>query len=159
MKPTRRAILGAGLCAGAGYFIGPARAQETPTWPPSLRGAKNGTVTLRSDRFLEVPDAVAKSRMAEGAAAFTVAKEAPTVDLAFHGNLGPNAIGRRLWSSWGDICVAADGKVASVKLLKSADPAIDPQIPAVLGKWRFRPLLVNNRAVPFCYTTQYEIGQ
>jgi hypothetical protein len=107
-------MLGAGLCAGAGLFISDyARAQPQPDWPPALRGAKNGTVTLRSDRFLEVPEFVAKSRKQDGAAPFTVAKEAPTVDLAFHGNLGANAIGRRLWSSWGDICLADDGKVYS----------------------------------------------
>jgi hypothetical protein len=112
MHPTRRRFLQASAGAlTASYFISDAAAQETPTWPPVLRGAKNGTVTLRSDRFLDVPDTVAKNRQIDGAAAFTVAKEAPTVDLAFHGNLGANAIGRRLWSSWGDICLAADGKV------------------------------------------------
>jgi sugar lactone lactonase YvrE len=115
MKPTRRRILQASLCAAAtGYFISEASGQgtpPTPTWPPALQGAKNGTVTLRTDRFLEVPDAVAKMRQQEGAAAFTVAKEVPAVDLAFHGNLGENAIGRRLWSSWGDICLASNGKV------------------------------------------------
>jgi hypothetical protein len=114
MRPTRRQFMHTGAAVTAGYFIAnTASAQDSPTWPPALRDAKNGTVTLRSDRFVEVPDAVARARMADGAAAFTVAKEAPTVDLAFHGNLGANAIGRRLWSSWGDICVAADGKVYS----------------------------------------------
>lgn len=111
MQPTRRQFLNLGLAASAGVFIGHAAAQDAPVWPPPLRGAKNGTVTLRSDRFLEVPEAVAQARRAQGAAEFTVAKAPPTVDLAFHGNLGPNAIGRRLWSSWGDIGLASDGKV------------------------------------------------
>ncbi|MBM3997212.1 MAG: hypothetical protein FJ303_24135 [Planctomycetes bacterium] len=111
MQPTRRQVLNLGLAASAGVFIGHAAAQDAPVWPPPLRGAKNGTVTLRSDRFLEVPEAVAQARRAQGAAEFTVAKAPPTVDLAFHGNLGPNAIGRRLWSSWGDIGLASDGKV------------------------------------------------
>jgi len=57
------------------------------------------------------------------------------------------------------ICVSADGKVTDVKLLKSADPAVDPQIPQVLSRWRFRPLLAAGRAVPFCYVTQYEISE
>ncbi len=113
MRNTRRRFLQTSTVATTGYFVAPALGQETPTWPPVLRGAKNGTVTLRSDRFLEVPDAVAKSRQAAGAAEFTVARTAPTVDLAFHNNLGPNAIGRRLWSSWGDIGLASDGKVYS----------------------------------------------
>jgi len=56
------------------------------------------------------------------------------------------------------ICVSTEGKVAGVKLLKSADPAVDPQIRAVLARWRFRPLLIDSRPVPFCYTTQYEIA-
>ena len=56
------------------------------------------------------------------------------------------------------VCVSAEGKVAAVKLLKSADPAVDPQIPLVLSRWRFRPLMANGRAVPFCYVTQYEIS-
>jgi TonB family protein len=57
------------------------------------------------------------------------------------------------------ICVSAQGKVADVKLLKSADAAVDPQIPAVLSRWRFRPLLSDGRPVPFCYVTQYEIDR
>ena len=56
------------------------------------------------------------------------------------------------------MCVSAEGKVADLKLLKPADPAIDPQIPAVLGKWRYKPLVVEGRAVPFCYVLQYEIA-
>ena len=112
MQPTRREILQAGLCTTAGYFIANhAGAQEMPAYPPVLRGAKNGTISLRSDRFLEVPETVVKLQKQEGVAAFTVAKETPTVDLAYHGNLGPNAFSRRLWSTWGDICLASDGKV------------------------------------------------
>ena len=56
------------------------------------------------------------------------------------------------------MCVSAEGKVADLKLLKPADPAIDPQIPAVLGKWRYKPLVVEGRAVPFCYVLKYEIA-
>lgn len=56
------------------------------------------------------------------------------------------------------MCVSAEGRVADVKLLKSADPAIDAQIPAVLGKWRYKPLVTDGRPVPFCYVLQYEIA-
>ena len=80
-------------------------------WPPALSGALGGTVSLRSDGFLKVPESVQEWRKEEGAAPFTVAQEAPSVDLAFHRDLGPDAISRRLWSSWGDICVAGDGRV------------------------------------------------
>ena len=47
----------------------------------------------------------------EGTAPFEVAKTPPRVHFAYHQQLGPDASRRRLWSSWGDICVAADGSV------------------------------------------------
>jgi hypothetical protein len=76
-----------------------------------LKGAKDGTVTLRSDLFLRIPDAVQAASQKEGAAPFLVARTPPTVDFAYHRDLGPDAVSRRLWSSWGDICLAADGRV------------------------------------------------
>lgn len=88
-----------------------ARAADPTDWPPPLKNAKEGTVTLKSDLFLQVPESVAAAAKKDGAAPFTMAKTAPTVELAFHSNLGPNAVNRRLWSSWGDICLASDGKV------------------------------------------------
>lgn len=92
----------------AGYPVGHFVTNE---WPPSLPGAKKGAVTLRSDEFLNVPAQVTEWSQDEKAAPFTVATEPPTVELAFHANLGPDAINRRLWSSWGDICMASDGRV------------------------------------------------
>jgi sugar lactone lactonase YvrE len=88
----------------------PAWAAETD-WPPPLKGAASGTVALTSPAFLDVPEAVAAEAAKEGAAPFVVAKAPPTVTLAYHRDLGPDAKGRRLWSSWGDICVARDGRV------------------------------------------------
>lgn len=87
-----------------------AAAEEMP-WPPPLRGAKDGTVTVETTRFLDVPEAVPAELRKPGAAPFTVAKTPPRVELAFHDSLGPDAPKRRLWSSWGDICVAGDGSV------------------------------------------------
>src|SRR5687767_845900 len=108
---TRRDFL-LGTSAGAlGLVASRGRGQEAQPWPPPLEGAKNGTVTLRTDRFLQTPEAVAKAVKEEGAAPFSVAKAAPTVELAYHTNLGSNAISRRLWSSWGDIGLASDGRV------------------------------------------------
>jgi hypothetical protein len=72
---------------------------------------KDGTVTLKTDRFLDVPEAVVAAAKKEGAAPFTVAKTAPAVDFAYHRDLGPDAAKRRLWSSWGDVCLASDGRV------------------------------------------------
>lgn len=79
-------------------------------WPPELPGAKNGTVALHAASFLSVPPSVAEARAKEGAAAFTVAETPPEVELAYHRDLGPEASKRRLWSSWGDICIARDGR-------------------------------------------------
>jgi hypothetical protein len=76
-----------------------------------LPGAKNGTVTLQSKAFLEIPESVQIASRQTGAAPFIVAQAEPTVELAFHRDLGPDAINRRLWSSWGDIALAADGRV------------------------------------------------
>jgi hypothetical protein len=80
-------------------------------WPPVLPGNTRGTVTLTTADFLKIPADVLATRNDPGAAEFVVAKEPPTVELAFHGDLGEGASLRRLWSSWGDICVAKDGRV------------------------------------------------
>ena len=86
-------------------------ATEDVAWPPVLKGAVNGTVSYKSPRFLDIPAAVAATQGMDGVAPFVMAKEPPTVQLAFHENLGTGAANRRLWSSWGDICLARDGSV------------------------------------------------
>jgi hypothetical protein len=80
-------------------------------WPPQLKGAVNGTVTFSSPELLEIPAEVAEAAKLPDAAKFEVAAKPPTVELALHADLGPNAAERRLWSSWGDICLARDGRV------------------------------------------------
>ncbi len=80
-------------------------------WPPPLVGAENGTVTLKTDLFLKVPEQVEAARHKEGAVPFTVAQTPPTVRLAFHGRLPNLALNGTGWTSWGDICVASDGRV------------------------------------------------
>lgn len=52
------------------------------------------------------------------------------------------------------ICVNTSGGVSSVSVLKSADPGLDRQITATVPRWRYRPLLDEGVAVPFCYTTR-----
>jgi uncharacterized repeat protein (TIGR03803 family) len=110
MQLTRREALACSLGIPLFASLRSVAQEETP-WPPPLNGAQNGTVTLRSETLLEIPESVRMARTQDGAAPFTVATTPPTVDLAFHQNLGPNAVGRRLWSSWGDIVVAGDGRV------------------------------------------------
>jgi hypothetical protein len=80
-------------------------------WPPELPGIKNYTVTFSSPELLTVPEFVKTEAEKPEAAPFEVAKNPPTIDLAFHTDLGPEASKRRTWSSWGDICLASDGSV------------------------------------------------
>ena len=80
-------------------------------WPPQVVGTTDGTITIKTDRFLDVPPEVAAVRDDEGVARFVMAKTPPTVDLAFHGDLGTDPVSRRLWSCWGDIGLARDGRV------------------------------------------------
>lgn len=79
-------------------------------WPPPLDDAVGGVVNIKTKDFLVAP-ALTEPDSPKTEASYLVAKEPPAVDLAFHAQLGPDAIGRRLWSSWGDICVADDGTV------------------------------------------------
>jgi hypothetical protein len=110
MKATRREALlaGVGLVVGSSVRVA---GQEAAPWPPPLRDARDGTITLETPEFLTIPDSVREASRQEGAAPFTVAQTPPAVDLAYHRDLGPDAIGRRLWSSWGDIGLAGDGRV------------------------------------------------
>lgn len=89
-----------------------AEAQDQ-TWPPPLKGAMNGTVTFTSELLLKIPPDVQKIAAEEGVPPFIMAKTAPTIDLAYHGNLPNPALNGTGWSSWGDIAVAADGRVYS----------------------------------------------
>ena len=94
------------------------RAQDAPKpvegpWPPAFKGAVTGTVTITTDEFLKVPEAVEAQRGKEGVLPFVMAKKAPTVDWAYHADLPNRALNGTGWSAWGDICVASDGKVYS----------------------------------------------
>lgn len=85
-----------------------ASAEDSVLWPPA---GENVVKTIRSKDLLKVPESVESARQKPGAEPFIVAEHAPVVTLAFHSQLGPHAAQRRLWSSWGDICMADDGKV------------------------------------------------
>ncbi len=56
------------------------------------------------------------------------------------------------------LCVSAEGGVTSVQVLKGAGAALDGQFPSVMGRWRYRPLLVDGVATPFCYLLRYEVS-
>lgn len=80
-------------------------------WPPELPGAVKGTVTIQSDDFLKIPADVTTLRTNADAAPFIMAKKAPVVELAYHGNLPNPGLNGTGWSAWGDICVASNGVV------------------------------------------------
>jgi len=55
------------------------------------------------------------------------------------------------------ICVNTSGAVDKVTLMKGADPLLDDGVlTTVKTSWRFRPLMANNLAVPFCYPATFE---
>jgi protein TonB len=57
------------------------------------------------------------------------------------------------------ICVSPDGTVKDTKLIKSADPTLDPEIMGkIQSTWRYKPYTVDGRPVPFCYVLRYEIA-
>lgn len=58
-----------------------------------------------------MPPSVAAEAATPGAASFTVAREAPTVELALADDLTPDKALHPWWSAWGDLCVARDGRV------------------------------------------------
>jgi protein TonB len=55
------------------------------------------------------------------------------------------------------ICVTAQGTVQNVRIVKPSIPLIDTQIPVVIPRWRYRPLLISGQAQPFCYVTKYSL--
>jgi TonB family protein len=71
----------------------------------------------------------------------------------------PAALQRRgqTFSATVNICVGPRGEVATVDILRSAGPALDPQIVELLSHWRYRPLMEGGRATPFCYPMKYQV--
>ena len=90
----------------------PAMAGPSGPWPPPLPGV-DGTVMLSDRGFLRIPREVRQRLSEPGAEPFDVARRAPTVDLAFHRELPHDGRNRTGWTTWGDIAVAADGRVYS----------------------------------------------
>ena len=84
------------------------------TWPPKLPGANgNGVVTINSPDLLTIPAAVQHILDSTSNAQLSVAKSVPIIELAYHDRLPHEAFNGTGWSSWGDICIASDGKVYS----------------------------------------------
>ncbi len=76
---------------------------DEPAWPPALKGAVDGTITLTSDSFLEIPAAVQSEAEKPGAAPFVLAKAAPTVELALPPSAGSGRRGAiSAWPAMGE---------------------------------------------------------
>jgi len=54
------------------------------------------------------------------------------------------------------ICVSRAGAVDSVTILQGADAQLDRNVVSAVKTWRYRPLLANDTAVPFCYFGRFE---
>jgi outer membrane biosynthesis protein TonB len=66
-------------------------------------------------------------------------------------------VGASLWALL-KVCVRPDGMVSEVKLIRGADPSVDPLIIAAIQRWRYHPYTVDGRPVPFCTSIRYEIS-
>lgn len=55
------------------------------------------------------------------------------------------------------ICVTEQGSVRSVRILTPSISVIDAQIPVVIPRWKYRPLLLSGQPQPFCYVTKYSL--
>lgn len=102
-------VVAGGLMTVAGGR--PLLAADDAAWPPVMKGVANGRATVATPQLLDIPASVAKAVADGKAVEFDVAKQPPTVHWAFHDKLGSGAATRRLWSSWGDIALARDGRV------------------------------------------------
>ncbi len=56
-----------------------------------------------------------------------------------------------------NLCVSGAGQVTKVSILRSAGPALDPQITRALSGWRYRPLVEDGKSTPFCYVLNYQL--
>ena len=54
------------------------------------------------------------------------------------------------------ICVSRTGSVDSVTILQGADTLLDGNVVSAVKKWRYRPLMADSNAVPFCYFGRFE---
>lgn len=110
LEPLMRKNFGSLLALSFALSLATAQAQQ---WPPDLPGSVKGTVTIKTDDFLQIPPDVTAMRDKTNMASFVMAMEAPTVELAYHGSLPNAALNGTGWSAWGDICVGSNGAVYS----------------------------------------------
>jgi protein TonB len=79
-------------------------------------------------------------------------------DSRFRPSLPPalNHDGVVVWGLF-RICVASDGKVKDVKILKSADRLVDASWTEIIHRWEYRPYSIDGRPIPFCHAARIEV--
>ncbi|HET9954386.1 MAG TPA: TonB family protein [Polyangiaceae bacterium] len=55
------------------------------------------------------------------------------------------------------ICVSKQGNVTGVSIVKPGLGVIDQQLPTVIRRWRYRPIMKNGEPIEFCYVMRYEL--
>jgi protein TonB len=71
----------------------------------------------------------------------------------------PPALNRNGMVVWGlfRICVATNGRVKEVKVLKSADALVDQTWSQIIARWEYRPYSIEGRPIPFCHAARIEV--
>jgi hypothetical protein len=138
----------------------PTRPTEAPTTAPTTEADEGPPSTASGDPNgipggigdTEAPPRFIPPTVARGQLAIDPQAEPYRVRL-------PPAMATAGMTVWAlvKICARTDGTVSEVKILKSADPTLDPTIVAVLSTWRYQPYTLDGRPVPFCTTVRYEI--
>jgi periplasmic protein TonB len=54
------------------------------------------------------------------------------------------------------ICISTTGAVDSVTITRRSGTELDASVSNTLKSWRYRPMTLNNIAVPFCYPVRFE---
>lgn len=68
-----------------------------------------------------------------------------------------NRAGTKLWAM-SKVCVSKDGSVVDVKIIKGADPLVDPEIVAKVRTWKYRPYMINGNPTPFCFMLRLDMS-
>ncbi|WP_276346935.1 hypothetical protein [Daejeonella sp. JGW-45] len=102
------------LLLSAALFSACSNVQNETVWPPVLPASnEKGVASLSTPDLLTMPSEVRHILDSARHITLSVATEAPLVELVYHNELPNAALNGVGWSSWGDICLASNGKVYS----------------------------------------------
>jgi hypothetical protein len=59
--------------------------------------------------------------------------------------------------TWVYLCVSESGSVSYVTIVRPSLPVVDKQLPVVLRRWLFHPMIVEGTARPFCFSFTYTV--